>query len=52
MNHFRAVCISRRQREVHEVQQDEVELDEYTEKGGQTDIVNIIFTNSNVKIQA
>ena len=49
LNHFRAVCRSRRHKEVLKVQQ---ETDEYTEEDRQIDMVNIDFINSNVKAQA
>ena len=49
MKHFRAVCRSTRNRAVHEVEQDEVEIDEYIEEDRQIDRVNINFINSNAK---
>ena len=49
MNHFRAVCRSIRHRTVYRVEQDEAELDGYTEEDGHTELMNINCINFNAK---
>ena len=49
MSHFRAVCGSIRHRAVHEVEQDEVELDDHTEEDMQIYMVNTNFIHFHAK---
>ena len=46
---LRAVCRNIKHRAVHEVEQANVELDEYTEEDRQIDRVIVNFINSNAK---
>ena len=49
MNHISTECRTTRHRAVHEVQQDEVVLDNHTEEDRKIDMVNINHINSNAK---